>query len=275
MIRKGIELEFYRAFHNVWYFISLTIAVILVLLQFFLRVIPYSTRMAGTINIDYPYSVFNTGIMFETGSYYSHLYYFSIILLATVPYAASYFNDMKDGYIKNIAARMDIKGYLIGKYLAVFVSAGSICVIPLIINTYLTAMVIPSLLPQLATKQFSVVTAGSFAMDLFYTHPYLYTTLYLFIDFVMAGLYGCLALVISKIVNNRYIVMFFPFLIFFVFQSVIMYTPFSLLGPYYIMDPHQSNAAEEAGTVVAGIASLLIITVVGFKIAGGKKNDIL
>lgn len=182
--------------------------------------------------------------------------------------------DVKEGYIKNISTRMDTTGYLMGKYLAVFVSAGSICAIPLILNTYLTAMVLPSLKPEIATAVFPVIK-GSFAQELFYTYPYLYTLLYIVIDFIMAGLYGCLALVISRIVNNRYIVMFFPFVVYLVFRTVITYTPLEQLSPYYIMDPQQFGTIEEVPYIISGMAALFLITAAGFKIAGGKRNDIL
>lgn len=275
MIWKGIKLEFYRAFHNIWYVASLLVATAIALVQFFTQVIPKTQVIGSGESIDYPHSVFNSSLMFQMGSFYSYIYYFSIILLATVPYATSYFTDMKDGYIKNVSTRMNTTGYLAGKYLAVFVSAGSICVIPLILNTYLTAMVLPSLTPEVATALFAVSNNGSFAKELFFTYPYVYTLLYLVIDFVMTGLFACLALVISRIVNNRYIVMFFPFIVFLVLQTVTFYTPLALFGPYVIMDPQQASSIEETVYIISEIAALLLITVVGFKILGGKKRDAL
>lgn len=274
MIWKGIKLEFYRAFHNIWYLTALLAATAIALVQFFTQVVPKTQVIGSGDSMDYPHSVFNSSLMFGLGSYYDYIYYMSIILLATVPYATSYYMDMKEGYIKNISTRMNTTGYLVGKYLAVFVSAGSICVIPLILNTYLTAMVLPSLTPEVATANFPV-GFGNFAKELFFTVPYLYTLIYLAIDFVMAGLYGCLALVISKAVNNRYIVMFFPFMVFLILAIVMPYTPFSLLSPYYIMDPHQIQSMEEMPYILSEISALLLITVVGFKIAGGKGKDAL
>ena len=273
MIWKGIKLEFYRAFHNVWYAGALSVSIVLALVHFFTQVMPKAQVIGTGDSMDYPYSVFNSSIMLDLGNGFEYIFYYSVILLATVPYAASYYTDIKDGYIKNISTRMNTTGYLVGKYLAVFVSAGSICVIPLIINTYLTAMVLPSLTPEIATLRF-LVGGECFASELFHTYPYVYVLIYLVIDFVMAGLYSCLALVVSKIVNNRYVVMFFPFIVFLVFQTVIIYTPFQLLAPFNIMDPHQITY-EKAGYILSGIAALLLITVTGFKIAGGKKHDAL
>ena len=128
MIWKGIKLEFYRAFHNIWYVISLLVATAIALAQFFTQVLPKTQVIGSGDSMDYPYSVFNSSLMYGLGSYYDYIFYYSIILIATVPYAVSYYTDMKEGYIKNVSTRMDISGYLVGKYLAVFVSAGSICV---------------------------------------------------------------------------------------------------------------------------------------------------
>lgn len=275
MIWKGIKLEFYRAFHSVWYVVALLIATAIVLVQFFTQVVPLAQAIGSGYNIDYPHSVFNTALMYMLNSHYSYIFYYSIILIAALPHTVSYFSDIKDGYIKNITTRMDRKGYLVGKYLAVFVSSGSICIIPLIINIYLTAMIIPSLIPQCGTHTFPVTGSGRcFAEGLFRTYPYLYTLLYLVIDFFITGLYNCIALAVSSVVNNRYIVMFLPFLIFIVFQTVIIYTPLALLAPYCIMDASQL-IFEDGRYIIAEIMALLLITTVGFKMAGGKKRDVL
>lgn len=274
MIWKGIKLEFYRAFHNIWYVGALLAATAIALVQFFTQVMPKTQVIYSGDNLNYPHSVFNSSLMFGLGSYYLEIYYTSIVLLATVPYAASYFMDVKDGYIKNIYTRMDAAGYLVGKYLAVFVSAGSICVIPLIINTYLTAMALPSLTPEFGTFTFPLAGNKCFAVELFYSYPYIYTLLYLIIDFAITGLYGCLSLVISRIVSNRYIVMFFPFVVFLVFNTVISYTPYALLSPNYIMNPAQF-VCEELTYILAGLTALFLITITGFILTGGKRHDTL
>ena len=137
MIKKGIKLELYRAFHNRAYILALLIECVIAVLHFIMEVFPERNNIVSTMNIDYPLSVFNSCMIFDTGSFFCYAYYYSVILIGTLPFATSYFKDIRGGYIKNVYTRMDKRGYLIGKYLAVFLSAGSVCVLPILLNMFL------------------------------------------------------------------------------------------------------------------------------------------
>ena len=273
MIKTGIKLELYRAFHNFYYLLALLLGCAIAILHFVMQVIP-KTRCIGVFqNIDYPYSVFNSCLPLDMGCFHLYLFYFAVILLGTIPFGMSYYTDLREGYIKNIYTRMEHNGYLIGKYLAVFLSAGSVCVIPLCLNIALTMAVLPSLIPQQGTAMFAL--AGSCMLSgFFYSHPFAYLGVYLIIDFTITGLFACMGLVVAKIIYNRYVVLFTPFVLFFVMQTVFMYTPIASAGPYYIMNPCQQQW-QQTPIVITEIVLLFLVSFGTFYLMGGKKHDTL
>lgn len=273
-MKQGIKLELYRAFHNAGFPIAVFLGSIIAVVQFVFRVLPEMDYIVDTsINLSYPLSIFNTCLMLDLGGFYSYLYYYAVMLIAVIPFGVSYYTDLREGYIKNVYTRMDRKGYLIGKYISVFVSAGFVCVIPLILNLLLTSMVMPSLLPQVATGRFSI---GGLAMlkELFYAHPWIYIGIYLLFDFIMTGLFACTALVMAKLVYNKYIVLFAPFLLFILAQTVAQFSYYNAAGPYYIMDASQT-IWENLPTVIIEIVFLFLFTFITFYFMGGRKKDAL
>ena len=173
-MKEGIKLELYRAFHSRTYVFALVIACLIAIAQVIAEAVPLIGGYAGEAdNITYPPSLYNTCLMLNFAGFYGYLYYYASILLGTIAYGISYYTDLRGGYIKNLYTRMNRNGYLAGKYLAVFLSAGSICVIPLVLNLYLTALLIPALIPQPGTRQFAIVAQAMFS-DIFYSHPMVY-----------------------------------------------------------------------------------------------------
>lgn len=273
MIKKGVKLELYRAFHNIGYVIALGVACAIAVAHIIMRILPESESLEIVGNMDYPPSVFNKCLMLDVGGNFAYLFYFGVILLGTLPSSISYFQDLRGGYIKNVCTRMDKRGYLIGKYIAIFVSAGSVCVIPLLLNLLLTCMFIPALLPQEGTRMFSL-SSGCMLADLFYTHPFLYLGVYLLIDFVMVGLFTCLALAVSKFMFNQYLVLFTPFIAFLLLQTLLQFTYFNSAGPFFVMNPLQMTW-QNSVIVITEIVLLFGLTFGIFYFSGGKKHDVL
>ena len=168
---------------------------------------------------------------------------------------------------------MDKKGYLLGKYLAVFASAGTVCIAPLMLNLMLTMMVLPSLIPQPGTMQFPVL--GSCMLStLFYTHPYIYLLIYLLIDFILTGLFSCTALAVSRLMYNRYLVLFTPFILFFLLQSIFSYTSIPSAAPLFAMEPAQS-VWQKASILSCEMLVLFLVSFIPFYFIGGKHHDTL
>ena len=80
--------------------------------------------------------------------------------------------DRKSGYIKNIYTRVSKRRYLMSKYLAVFLCGGLAVVLPLVVNLGVTAVILPSHLPEIVTSVYTI-DATAVLGDLFITQPYL------------------------------------------------------------------------------------------------------
>ena len=271
-MKKGIKLELYRAFYNPGFLLAILAGCIIAGAHFFHQVLPKTAMIFSGYNIDYPVNLFNSMLPLDYVSFYGSIYYYAVPLLAVLPSGVSYYQDLKSGYRKNLCIRMDKKAYLAGKYLAVFLSAGVVCVVPLLFNLMLTSAVLPALTPQKGTNLFAIIES-SFLAELFYTKPFLYLLLYLLVDFVMTGTLACVALGISAFVRNRYIVLFAPFLLFFLLQAVSEYTGYRGWNPYNIMNPVDSGVVTGMHVLMEAGAFLLIGG--GSFILGGGRKDVL
>ena len=77
------------------------------------------------------------------GAYYT-LFVRLIPILATIPYAITYYTDNKKGIVKNYYSRTKKINYLIAKFIAVFTTGGTAAVFPLALNVFASAAVLPS-----------------------------------------------------------------------------------------------------------------------------------
>lgn len=271
-MKKGIKLELYRAFHNPGFWLAIAAGCIIAIVHFVHQVLPKTSVIFSGFNLDYPVTLFNSILPLDYVSFYGSIYYYAVPLLVVLPFGVSYYQDIKSGYRKNLYIRMDKKAYLAGKYLAVFLSAGVVCVAPLILNLMLTAAVIPALTPQKGTNLFAIIEL-SFLSELFYARPFLYLLFYFMLDFVMAGTLACVALGVSSFVRNRYIVLFAPFILFFLIQAVSEYSGYRVWNPYNIMNPVGSGAVT--GFQAAVETGVFFLIGGGSFVLGGGRKDVL
>ena len=83
-------------------------------------------------------------------------------------------------------------------------------VMPLLIN-YLTAIaVLPSLVWPVGVFASSPKSIWS---AIFYTHPHIYISMYMLLFFICGGLMATIALIVSNIINNRFVAVLAPYII--------------------------------------------------------------
>lgn len=270
-MKRLFKLELYRSLTGKAMLSALLIGLVIVLVQVFQEVIP----MAKLIDKGLKY---NKPMFFPGGTFMCwigqsvhmeiFLYYMVLPILATIPFADSYFTDKKSGYIKNVLIRAKKKDYYISKYIATFISGGLAVVIPLIISLLITSMILPTMLPEVA---YGGVFPTSIWSKLFYTNPYIYVLGYLIIDFIFSGLIATIALSISLIAEYRFAVLTAPFLIYVFIYSlgislgIISSQPFFFLQPGGYYDSRFSVVLIE--TLILGA-----ITSTTFLIKGVKED---
>ena len=273
---KTLKLELKRAFCNRYFLIALLIGSAIALWQIIECVIPMikwldSVGLASGKSGAIPHSVFNKWLGVNFVSSQRFLYYLLLPLLAVLPHAGSYFGDIKSGYIKNIYMRTKRSNYIVSKYIAVFLSGAAVVAIPLLLNLGLTAACLPSLAPENTAGTFSI---WPFTMwgELEILHPYIYTFLYILIDAVYAGLLATLALVFSFYLDNRFVVLFTPFLLYIFAYAVtdrVLGVP--RLAPLNYLQPVQQYYAIPL--VVFGVMALLLVAPLALFCIKGARED--
>ena len=225
-----LKTEFRRVFSSSGMLLSISIGSVITLLHVFQTPLQLHTL---NLNKDFelypfesPCSAIANWIGADVISLESFLFYMLMPLLATLPFASSFFSDKKSGYLKNIYARSSRKDYLISKYIAVFVSAGIAVIVPLILNLMICMVLLPNTTPEPSAGASAIQPLHLFSM-IYYTKPTLYLIIYLIIDFIFAGLFACISLTCSFFTNYKIIVLICPF-----FVQLILDTFCDLIGKY-------------------------------------------
>lgn len=212
-MKNVFRLEFKRGLKSPGMKAALIMGMLVVVLHWIWMVLPKMRMNASGAYLQYddmPYSLYVNWIGGTYSNIFPVLYYWLLPIIAVLPYGESFYHDWKNGYIKNILLRTNRKKYLLGKYVSIFLTAGIAVTLPLIIDFILTAAVLPALLPDVTTALFPIFYQSMWS-NLFYTHPLIYTMLYLGIDFIFAGLMAELIFCVTNLAENVFIVLIFPF----------------------------------------------------------------
>ena len=267
-----IKTELERAFKSWSLWLALIIGMGLSIAQIITRIIPAAMNPLMGYMPDnatlMPISAFQVwignGVSFE----YS-LFIRLIPILAAMPYAVTYLSDIKSGIIKNYVTRTAKFNYLAAKYIAVFVTGGVVVVMPLLIN-YLTAItILPSLVWPVGVFASSPKSIWS---AIFYTHPHIYMIMYMILLLVCGGLMGTIALIVSNIVNNRFVAILAPYIITEFANAILRMSDKKWLrgiAPTKLFNMAQTNTGA---SFIVYIAVLLILGVVLYFI-GGLKHE--
>lgn len=190
----------------------------------------------------------------------SYLYYLILPILAVLPTADSLFQDIHSGYYRNIYLRHKKKEYLAAKYISVFVSGGGAVVLPLLLSLLLTALRFPALRPEPIMSYGPLRTSVGFLM--FYKHPWIYTGIFLIIDFVFAGGIAGISLLATYFAEHKFAVLIAPFVCYyFVFSLDDLLGGYDIAPNYFLMPGFEKNNIWE---YVIGIAILFLTAIIYF-----------
>jgi len=252
----------------------LVFGILLVIAYFVQYTLDFAYRNCLLMEHDFPMvcptTVYEGWIGSGTFSLQSFLYYMILPLLVAGSYADSLYTERKSGYLKNILLRIDFKNYVVGKLFAVFFVSGVVFTFPLIISFLLAATVLPNHMPEL-TCAVTLIRGTSFMGALYYSHPMVYTCIWWMIDFVYAGLVGCVAMLYAFYVEHRFYLYAVPFIIWMFINSIFGIFHLEGCSPIYFLNPGFGYAKKEAVVVYAGV---LILTI-GTEYIIGKNREIL
>lgn len=273
-----LKLELKKAFKNKFFWISVVLGCLITLLSFEHMVNMYYEGMSAisgnSTDIIYdPHiginTVFNCWIGGEPFSLGSSIYFFVFPLLIALPYGWSYSEERKCGYRRMMITKTGKKKYYCAKYVAVFLSGGVAMVLPLIFNFWMTLLVVPAILPDVTMNMFYGVFGGSFLAELYYTVPFLYVAIYLFIDFVYCGFLVCICMAVSGIVRQKWGVVLIPFLLLLFVHVVTDYiysdpsVAYKELSPLYFLRGVEVRYSFSGSIILLFAIGLLVISLIG------------
>lgn len=160
--------------------------------------------------IVYPFSAADSWLAGGALFLEAFLYFLLIPILAVLPFGTSYFSDRASGFLKGVYMRTSRKDYLTAKYIAVFFSGGLAVLLPLALNLLCALELLPNLVPQCVLPH-NLICAANLFYQVYFSHPIIYTVIFLGIDFVMGGIWACTALACSFLSDYKMVVAVCPF----------------------------------------------------------------
>ena len=227
MRRKLLSIEMRRAFLNRRTFIALLIGCGISILHVFQYLVgrtkiwnEMSLNLKG--DLQYPVHVFKNWICGNTYNLEGFLYFMILPLLVVLPHSLSFYEDKKNGYIRQVYLRSGREAYLSAKFLSVFLAGGTVFVLPLLLNFGICSALLPALPPQNLDGSF--INTSVLWYQLYENIPVLYVLLFMVIDFVYAGLVAALPLFLSFFSEKKITILLLPFLMQVFIYSVCMMT---------------------------------------------------
>lgn len=253
-MRRVLRMEFFRAFKNLGFLAAIGVGIFICCWHFVENVYPLANYVYEG---PYPLSSFGKWIGGENTSLQGMLYYMLVPILCTLPYAESYFFDLKSGYINQLTVRYGKKKYICAKYIVTFVSGAITAILPLLFDFLLTGLVLPAIVPQRGFGVFPI-DADMIMAELYYSKPYIYHFIYFLLDAVFFGMLNIISLIAVRFTENRFLVILMPFLVYlFTFSAcqmfgVVQFCPAGFLRP--------SQTFISSWNIVAGELLLLMIS---------------
>lgn len=273
-MKQMLKIELERAFRSSGFWLSLMIGMLISIIQYIQKVIPAVSEILLPMKdkLAIPVCVHQTWIAMGDGWYYT-LFVRLIPLLAVIPYAVTYYTDNKKGIVHNYYSRTNKIKYLLAKWMAVFITGGMTAIIPLMVNLMATSAVLPSFI---ALDYIISCNANGMWSYILYSHPYIYYILSFILQFICAGLIATVSLLISRYVNNAFIVLLFPSVLCEFMNATAGWLParkLKALAPWRLFRIDQL-AVKYWQTYVIFICTILVMDLVVY-VWRGVKDDVL
>ncbi|MEG0834993.1 MAG: hypothetical protein RR063_10480 [Anaerovoracaceae bacterium] len=195
------------------------------------------------LGYQYPTSLFEIWIGGEWASYANSITMLILPILACLPFSTSLLLDKKSGYLAQIYLRKPRAKVLTTYYVTSFLTGAVATSLPFAINLLLNALIYPSLLPQTTTFTFLPSLRGLF-IELFYTMPWIFCLLYIFIIAIFGGFIACVGLSLGNFIKNKFVLLATPFIVYFWIYFITMQLGMYRFNPYVFLNPSQAGNAE-------------------------------
>lgn len=204
-MKPVIKFEFYRAFRSGGFYVALLLGTALAIGD----IVLFHNAFRDTIDTKVVMQTWiGTDYQFVTNS----LFYALLPILAALPYAGTYYEDIKTGYLKNILLHTSRRGYYMAKSFVVFVMAAITVMIPLLLDLMAVMTIYPLRMPE----RLEFLSAGILDVNLFSglyeTNGALYALAFILLDGLFAGLLALVSVCVAERVESMFSAIVIPLL---------------------------------------------------------------
>ncbi len=238
----------------------------------------YATDANGNFiedNLSFAFTLYNTWIGSITGDlFFTVIFYYILPLAACLPFSLSLLDEIKSGYLRQMALKKGQKRYYLAKYIVTFVSAFLLAVVPIIVNILITACFVPAYTPDPLDQIYSSQYFGRYLASVFYSKPFLFMVIFTVLPGVFCGLWADLIMSISLFVHNKFAVVIIPYVALFFeksFFDALFANRIALdLSPFYFL---RGNSYGNI-TIVMIILAVLLCVSLGIVCLRGRNDDV-
>lgn len=194
--------------------------------------------------------------------------------IAVLPFSDTLALDRTSGFLRSLLFRVSFIKYLLSKYVISFVSGGFAVAIPMLLFFGFTNLVLPrGLNPDIFQQRvLSEPNAlGPFGV-LYQTHPDAYIFSLVGLGFLFGGVYAIFGLSISAYIDNRYVVLATPFVVYIVSHYILAvirmpaWSPLSAFVPNWVLNINWIN-------IFCSLTVIFLVSTIAY-FAGAYKNQI-
>jgi hypothetical protein len=187
-------------------------------------------------------------------------------ILVSIPFASSYIDDSKTGYLKYILTKTKLINYIKIRLLANGLIGGFVLSFCLSISFFLFVIL-------KGTKSSVIHAQINILKDIFETNPFLYIFLLILNSFVCGMVFATFALGISTFLKNKYLTVIFPF-IFYILSGTLLYKINPLLHSAVTYDLQYGGSSLTTVIIYDLIMLIVGITTFVFGVLKNVEQDI-
>lgn len=215
-----LRFELRRALRGGWFRGSMALLVALAIVAGACQAVVYISggewiiREYGNENYYFhtAYSCFNMWMPMHDASNAASLFFTLLPLLVLMAYAWSFAADVRSGYVVQLAARSSRRGLYAARCGAVFMSAGLLAIVPLLVNLLVVACFFPAYTPSVVDSMYQGLSGHDIFASVFYAAPLVYVVLRVSLNFLLCGLWAAMVLGFSTLSANRVALVCAPYI---------------------------------------------------------------
>ncbi|SEG00048.1 hypothetical protein [Lachnospira multipara] len=266
----GIKFELKRSFKTPQFFMAIGLELLIVALHFVVVTVKRIVDNYSMLNDMHTIENFVDKVMFSPidcfgawiamdYKFYMYIILFICPVIAAMPYATSYYTDVRGSVGKNVIVRIGKSKYLKNKLVAVFINAGVTVTIPIIIDLLVCMMFFPFHTPD-AGGESDILCAYSSFSHLYYSSPLAFSIIEIIMIFIFSGIWACLALSISKYVKYRYSILLVGMIVNLFLNALSEFVGKTSISPISFMASYYTKPRFLSFVVVSVIFIIAIIT---------------